>query len=242
MITALKRFVKEEQFHPGPLGIFTNPFYIARKGLRDGIAQSAASISGRTLDIGCGQKPYERLMASSAYVGLEIDSPENRIKKNADFFYDGTHFPFPDGEFDSALANQVFEHVFNPAVFLRETNRVLKPGGMLLMTVPFVWDEHEQPYDFARYSSFGLTSLLTGAGFEIVTITKSVNDFRVIFQLINDYIYKKTLTKNIVINQILVLLLMAPVTLLGLLVSSLLPKNDDLYLDNIILAKKVSNV
>jgi SAM-dependent methyltransferase len=242
MIEALKHIVKEEQFHPGLLGIFTNPFYIARKGLLDGITACAHRITGRTLDIGCGQKPYERLMASSAYVGLEIDSPENRIKKNADFFYDGTRFPFLDGEFDSALANQVFEHVFNPIEFLRETNRILKPGGTLLLTVPFVWDEHEQPHDFARYSSFGLSALLTGAGFEIVIMRKSVNDFRVIFQLINDYTYKKTLTKNIVINQITALFLMAPVTLFGLLVSALLPKNDDLYLDNIILAQKIKNV
>jgi SAM-dependent methyltransferase len=242
MINALKRFVKEQQFYPGIAGILTNPFYIARKGLHDGIARHAKYITGRTLDIGCGQKPYQRLMSSSEYVGLEIDSPENRIKKNADFFYDGTHFPFADGEFDSALANQVFEHVFNPTVFLAETNRILKQGGMLLLTVPFVWDEHEQPHDFARYSSFGLTSLLTGAGFEIVAFRKSVNDFRVIFQLVNDYIYKKTLTKNIVVNQVTALVLMAPVTFIGLIVGGLLPKNNDLYLDNIVLAKKISNV
>ncbi len=242
MITMLKRFVKKQQFHPGYAGIFTNPFYIARKGLLDGIALNAHHITGRTLDIGCGDKPYRRLMPSTEYIGLEIDSPENRVKKDADYFYDGTHFPFADGEFDSALANQVFEHVFNPAVFLRETNRVLKTGGALLLTVPFVWDEHEQPYDFARYSSFGIKALLTGNGFEIVNATKSGNDFRVIVQLVNDYIYKKTLTKNIVVNQVTALLLMAPVTLVGLLVSGLLPKNDDLYLDNIILARKVTHV
>ncbi|MGE5316226.1 MAG: class I SAM-dependent methyltransferase [Acidobacteriota bacterium] len=241
MASLLKRLVKEQQFHPGVLGIFTNPFYFARKGLLDGISKNAQSITGRTLDVGCGQKPYERLMASSEYIGLEIDSPENRVKKNADAFYDGKRFPFADGEFDSALANQVFEHVFNPDEFLGEVNRVLKPGGMFLMTVPFVWDEHEQPFDFARYSSFGLRSLLQAHGFEVVDHIKSVNDFRVIFQLINDYLYKKTVTGNIILNQIFALVLMAPVTIVGLIISSILPKNDDLYLDNIILAKKIAN-
>jgi SAM-dependent methyltransferase len=62
----------------------------------------------------------------------------------------------------------VLEHVFNPDDFLNEVNRVLKPSGKLLLTVPFVWDEHEQPYDYARYSSFGLRSLLEKHGFSIV--------------------------------------------------------------------------
>lgn len=241
MIGTLKRIVKKEQFNPGILGIFTNPFYFARKGLFEGIARNAPKITGRTLDVGCGQKPYEHLMSSSEYVGLEIDSPENRMKKNADAFYDGTKFPFEDGEFDSVLANQVFEHVFNPDEFLGEVNRVLKPGGMFLMTVPFVWDEHEQPFDFARYSSFGLQALLSAHRFEILEHTKSVNDFRVIFQLINDYFYKKTVTGNIIVNQLFALILMAPVTIIGLIVSWIFPKNDDLYLDNIILARKMPN-
>ena len=58
------------------------------------------------------------------------------------------------------MCNQVLEHVFNPDDFVREIARVLKPGGALLLTVPFVWNEHEQPYDYARYSSFGLRAFL----------------------------------------------------------------------------------
>ena len=58
------------------------------------------------------------------------------------------------------LCNQVLEHVFNPDEFLLKINRVLKNDGKLLLTVPFVWDEHEQPFDYARYSSFGLKALI----------------------------------------------------------------------------------
>ena len=80
------------------------------------------------------------------------------------------------------VANEVFEHVFNPLDFLGVIKRVLRPGGMLLMTVPFVWDEHEQPYDFARYSSFGIKSVLEKNGFEIIAQRKTVTNFGVIIQ------------------------------------------------------------
>ena len=54
------------------------------------------------------------------------------------------------------------------------------------MTVPFVWDEHEQPYDYARYSSFGLKHILNENGFEVIEQRKSNNGIEVIFQLLND--------------------------------------------------------
>lgn len=124
----------------------------------------------------------------------------------------------------------------------KEINRIAKVGGLFLMTVPFVWDEHEQPYDYARYSSFGLKHILSENGFEVIEHKKSNNGVEVIFQLINDYIHKVTLTKNIYINLFLNLILMAPVNIIGLALSKILPRNNDLYLDNIVLAKKVRDV
>jgi SAM-dependent methyltransferase len=97
----------------------------------------AEHISGKTLDVGCGQKPYEHIYRSSKYIGLEIDSPENRANKKADFYYDGKRFPFEDDEFDSIVCHQVLEHVFNPSRFLSELHRVIKIGGYFLISVPF---------------------------------------------------------------------------------------------------------
>ena len=110
------------------------------------------------------------------------------------------------------------------------------------MTVPFVWDEHEQPYDYARYSSFGLNHILKENGFEIAEYRKSNNGLEVIFQLINAYIYKVTLTKSVYFNMLTTLILIAPINILGLILSKILPENDDLYLDNIVLAKKIKDV
>jgi len=232
-----KRFL-QEQFQPGILGIFVNPFYFARRGLYLHIKSLSSFIYGKTLDIGCGGKPYKNLCNSSEYIGLEIDSPENRKNKDADYFYDGKKIPFQDGEFDSIITNQVLEHVFNPDVFILEVNRVLKDGGILLISIPFIWDEHEQPYDYARYSSFGLKYLLENHGFNVIKYRKSINDIRVIFQLINGYIYKKTVTQNAYLNLFMAIILMSPLNILGELLYRILPKNDDLYLDSVVLAKK----
>lgn len=225
-------------FFPGILGLFFNPFYFARQGLAKNIRALSSHISGKILDVGCGQKPYEHLFQATEYIGLEYDSPENRKKKHADFYYDGHVFPFESNLFDSLVVNQVFEHVFNPDDFLNEVLRVLKPGGKLLMTVPFVWDEHEQPHDYARYSSFGLQFILEKHGFNIIEQRKSVDDFRIIFQLINAYLFKKLATANRYVNLIIVVLFMAPFNILGEIVGALLPANGDLYLDNIVLSKK----
>jgi SAM-dependent methyltransferase len=239
MIDAIKRYFNKQQFQPDVLGLFVNPFYFARKGLHENISALAEKVSGKILDVGCGQKPYQKLFRFSQYIGLELDSPENRQSKKADYFYDGLKFPFGDGEFDSVVTNEVFEHVFNPADFLREINRVLKPAGMLLMTAPFVWDEHEQPNDYARYSSFGLIAIIERHGFKVIERRKSMGDIRAIFQLLNGYFYKKTVSRYGYVNLLTTLVLMAPFNVLGELLSKMLPKNDDLYLDNIILAQKM---
>jgi SAM-dependent methyltransferase len=239
MILEHFQYFNRQHFNPDILGLFVNPFYFARKGLHENISTFANKITGRTLDVGCGQKPYEKLFGSSHYIGLEIDSPENRQNKKADYFYDGMKFPFQDNEFDSIIVNEVFEHVFNPTDFLQEINRVLKPEGILLMTVPFVWDEHEQPHDYARYSSFGLVSIVEKHGFKVIERRKSMNDIRVIFQMLTGYIYKKTVSRNGYLNLLTTLFLMAPINVLGELLSKILPSSDDLYLDNIILAKKM---
>lgn len=217
--------------------MLTNPFYFARKGLARHIRDLGPSISGRTLDVGCGSMPYEALYRASEYVGLEYDSPQSRTTGKADVYYDGGAFPFEDASFDSVVANQVFEHVFNPAEFLAEVQRVLKPGGMLLMTMPFAWDEHEQPHDFARYSSFGIRALLEGHGFEVVEQRKSTDDIRAVFQLLNAYIFKKSKAHGWA-RAAAMLFLMAPLNILGQLLGALLPRNEDLYLDNIVLARR----
>ena len=242
MLKRLIKIIKREQFQPGFIALFTNPFYFSRRGLYRGIAEYGKFITGKTLDIGCGQRPYEQLVASTKYIGLELDTPVARKMNKADYYYSGKRFPFRKSSFDSIMLNQVFEHVFNPDEFLLEVNRVLKIGGKILLTVLFVWDEHEQPYDYARYSSYGIASILNKNGFQILKQQKSVNDIGILFQLVTGFIYKKCVTKSILLNHIIFFLLITPFNILGALLVLVTPKSNDLYLDNILLAEKIRNV
>lgn len=226
------------RFGDGAMGVVLNPFYLARAGLLGGLKDFFPELKGEVLDVGCGTKPYRHLIPATRYVGLDVDTPEARRRGGADVFYDGKVFPFSDGGFDAVLCSQVFEHVFTPQKFLAEIHRVLRPGGRLLLSVPFVWDEHEQPADFGRYSSFGLRAVLIEAGFEIVEARKSLPDARALFQLWNAYLYKVTRTRHRVLNALATLVFMAPVNVVGLTLGRLLPRNEDLFLDNIVLARK----
>ncbi len=238
---SLRSLIKKEQFNPKFIGILTNPFYFSRRSLFLAMNELGPALSGKLLDVGCGTKPYEEYLSVQEYIGLELDSERSRATSKADIFYDGVTIPCNNGEFNSVLANEVFEHVFNPSQFLSEINRVLITGGTFLITIPFVWDEHEQPHDYARYTSFGIKHLLELHGFEVVRHKKTATNTQVIFQLINEYIYKKTYVQHPVLRQIVNTVLIAPWTVIGICISFLLPSNEDLYLDNVVLARKVTD-
>lgn len=238
MINILKSTYKKQMYFPGWIGLFVNPFYFARSGLAKAMKDHAPNLNGCLLDVGCGSKPYKFLFNVQAYVGLDINTESACLRGVADDYYDGEVFPYPDSSFDSLLCSQVLEHIFNPDVFLAEMNRVLKQGGRLLLTVPFVWDEHEQPYDYARYSSFGLRSLLEKNGFKIIEQKKIGGNAALLFQLINAYLYKVTQKWPKILKLCFVVTVVASVNVLGFIAERLLPDNPDLFLDQIVLAEK----
>ena len=237
----IKEFLSKNQFEPGITGIFTNPFYIARKNLLKHIKELGKEVKGKTLDVGCGTKPYEKYFNSTGHIGIEVGHTIHKGYDRADVYYNGDILPFQDKEFDSIVTNQVLEHVFTPDLFLSEINRVLKSNGTLLLTVPFAWDEHEQPFDYARYSSFGLSHLLDKHGFEIIRSRKSAANITAVFQLFNAYLYKKT-RKIRAVKIFFTFFIMSLITITGLLLNIVFPGNEDFYLDNIITAKKTRDI
>jgi SAM-dependent methyltransferase len=73
----------------------------------------------------------------------------------------------PDGSVDCVVLTEVLEHIYEPGLALRELHRLLRPGGILMGSVPFARGEHEAPHDYYRYTSFALRRLLADAGFEV---------------------------------------------------------------------------
>jgi len=214
------------------------PFYFARRELYLSMKRLGRHITGAILDVGCGSKPYQHLFSVTSYIGMEIQKGAKDGSMEADVLYDGRVFPFRMEQFDSVLCTQVLEHVFEPSAFLKEIHRVLKPGGTLLLTTPFVWDEHEQPADYARYTSYGLNHLLRANGFKIVEQYKTISDGRCFFQLASGVIYKKIMPLSKIVRFVAFSATFPLINFLGSLIGRLLPRHQDLYLDNVILARK----
>jgi SAM-dependent methyltransferase len=138
-------------------------------------------IRGSLIDIGCGQKPYKNLLAPyvETHIGIDQDGTTHD-KANIDRFGTAYQLPANDSEFDSALCTAVLEHLEEPELALRECYRVLRPGGVAIYTVPFIWHLHEEPRDFYRYSKYGLKYLFEKVGLEIVVI-RALSGFWVTF-------------------------------------------------------------
>lgn len=220
-----------------------HPFYFNRTGLFQSISMYADQLNGNMMDFGCGSKPYRKLFNVESYVGVDFQNeghPHNN--EQIDIFYDGKKIPLPDAQFDSVLSSEVFEHIFNLDEILKEIHRVMKTGGKLLLTCPFVWNEHEVPYDYARYSRFALEDIMVKNGFKIISFHKSGNFISSIFQLHNLYwftIFHRKKNRSLIIRWLYKLFIILPTNVLGSIFSSILPFNDSLYLNNILLVKKL---
>lgn len=234
----MKIYLKEE-LNPKIIGLFL-PNYFVAKEVYHNMSTLAPVLSGRLLDIGCGTKPFEFMFNVDEYIGLEINEEGRQNHSHADILYDGEVMPLEDKSFDSVFSSEVLEHVFNPDTFLKEANRVMKMNGLFLLSTPFFWEEHGQPYDYARYTSFGLKYILEKNGFEVIKQVKCGNGIEVVFQTLSNYIFRKFKWKYPF--NLIGFLLIFPINLIGLILSKILPKNNDMYLDNIILAKKIKEL
>jgi SAM-dependent methyltransferase len=122
------------------------------------------------LDAGSGRAPYRDLFAHARYETADFVAVKGKKYVEQDYVCDLAAIPVEDARFDHVLLTQVLEHIPEPATVLGELHRVLKPGGTLWLTAPLFYAEHEKPYDYFRYTQFGLRHLLEGVGFAVQEI------------------------------------------------------------------------
>jgi SAM-dependent methyltransferase len=117
------------------------------------------------LDYGCGNKPYMELFKKviDNYVGADL--PGNDL---ADIIInpDGT-LPLLAESFSCVLSSQVLEHVEDPNLYLKESYRILKQDGKLILSTHGFWVYHPDPNDYWRWTSAGLKKIIEEAGFSI---------------------------------------------------------------------------
>ncbi len=123
--------------------------------------------SGRVVDLGCGSAPYRELILQKAdeYIGVDWEGSahdRSRVDVTADLT---EPLPFEDNFADTIVSFQVMEHLPDTALFLNECHRILRPGGRLFITVPFMWHVHEAPHDYYRFTRYGLQYLCDKARF-----------------------------------------------------------------------------
>lgn len=174
----------------------TSPWWFTDKVLRRYLVRSVPYLTGRLLDAGCGRRPYRDMLKCDEYVGLEFF-----VNFTPDIVGDVRNMKMIEDEsFDSVLSNQVLEHVDDVGRAMTEMHRVLKPGGHLCVTVPFISRLHDMPSDYWRFSPSGLRYLLEKYHFEIVLIEPMGGFLTTQCYLWQFYIYERTLRSAITRN------------------------------------------
>lgn len=130
------------------------------------------------LDIGSGDSKQADLLGPQCRLWrLDYPVTNARYRTPPDIYADACHLPLADNKFDAVLLLEVLEHVSDDRQALCEIHRVLKPGGKLYISVPFIYPLHDKPADFHRYTSFGIARLLQEKGFVVLNEFHHGNSF-----------------------------------------------------------------
>jgi SAM-dependent methyltransferase len=171
---SLRRFIGEFPYERAPILEFVME------------AARATPPGARVADVGAGDAPFRELFGHARYATLDWAESVHEGAAGADIVASADAIPVRDGGFDVVLFTQVLEHVPDPARVLSELHRILAGGGRLYLTAPLVWELHEMPHDYYRYTSEGLRHLLEAAGFGSVEVEARNDCFTTLAQLMRN--------------------------------------------------------
>lgn len=145
--------------------------WLAKKLVNDKVRAHLGVLRGTVVDLGCGTRPYEIDILGTADYYIGIDWGNTMHGTHADVIANVARpLPIRDHAADCVVTFDVLEHVAEPGSMLGESWRILQPGGILMISVPFQWWVHEAPWDFYRYTRHGLEYLLRKAGFADIQV------------------------------------------------------------------------
>ncbi len=213
------KIIEENFFRPKWYSVLVNPYFINRFTLFTAIKKFAIETNpeAKILDVGCGIKPYRELFHSHSYTGIDIAGGGHTDEaKMVDVFYDGKNIPFPNESFDTIICTQVLEHADDPEVLAKECVRVLKPGGRAFFSMPFMYPEHEIPFDFRRFTRFEHERLYKKNGLADFSIKQTTGFFGTFAQLFVVFTFESITFRASILKALLSLFIFAPIQAIGL--------------------------
>jgi len=214
-----------------------DPLWIAKRSLRRELSAVAHYAAGRLLDVGCGTKPYRAVFGSvTSYVGIERTGTLSKSKV-VDAWADALALPFPAASFDTVLCNEVLEHVPEPGRLFAEAARVLREGGTLILSTPQTWGLHEEPFDFYRYTRYGLDHLARASRLTPLEVRPTCGTFAMAGQRLASFFFYSTGAYRVELLNLLVRVPLALLQLLAVALDELAGRRGD-TLDNVLVARK----
>ena len=156
-----------------------DPFH---REIRQRISAFAETIPGNALllDAGAGEGQYHELFTHCRLIGLDAAIGDANWDYSAlDIVGDLHRIPLKDASVDGVLSVVTMEHLHSPWLAMAEMARVTRPGGRGFFVVPLLWEEHQQPNDFFRFTEYGFTRLAEEAGFRVESLVSMGGLFRV---------------------------------------------------------------
>lgn len=148
--------------------------WLAKKLINDKVRECLISLYGTVVDLGCRIRPYEVDVIGNADIYIGIDWGHTIHELSADIVANlNQPLPVRSDSVDCVLSFEVLEHLAEPGIMLSESLRILRRGGLMVLSVPFQWWVHEAPWDYQRFTRFGLQYQLDKAGFVDIQISET---------------------------------------------------------------------
>lgn len=229
--------------------LYISPLFLARYYNLRAVEEAVKKYKfrGSVLDFGCGDKPYKYLFRyGTDYKGIDFKTYSTNncfpYAETPDYYFPKDYaktfsVPFKNSQFNHAVAFQVLEHHQDPEKMFSELFRIVKKGGYVLITVPFIGGIHGEPDDYQRFTKYGLQVRAKKYG-KVVSIQEQGSIFSVISSLLAELLIRFTGRSKL--HYFVGMLLFAPLLLYSylVLILDMIYKSDMIFINYLIVIKK----